>query len=177
MKIWKLTGAWSAVGSPRPSIGTFFLKVSDQLLSVPVMPLALSSMIRRVQVPLELIGPPMWPETSAWRNPPDCCGWNDAEERRTARQDRGRRVVVEDRVGEIRVRAGRADVLEQLDRRPVGRDQVGLEVGIVGVRDVELDAHPLDGEAVGDEDRRVEGLGDRARRGRGSSACLPSCAM
>ena len=77
VKIWKLTVAWSATGSPRPLIGTFLVRVSDQLLSVPMMPSDLSSMIRRVQVPLELIAPPTWPETRAWRNPPACSGWNE----------------------------------------------------------------------------------------------------
>src|SRR6516165_12812688 len=63
----KLSEAWSATGSPRPVLGIGLDSVKLQLLMVPVR-LAAESAISRVQVPIELIGPPKN------RSPNGCCG-------------------------------------------------------------------------------------------------------
>ena len=129
--------------------------ISDHEFSVVTEASAFGLTIRSVQVPS--IDRPSSAASGAGR-------LVGQAERRGARGDRDRPVVVEDGVGEVG--AGAAGVEDQRDvtRRAVRRDQVDLEVGVLGGGDVELDGEVGDLEAVvgvrRDDQRRVE-LGAR----------------
>ena len=136
----KLALILSAPGTPKPEVGTGFWKLSDQLLMVPLRPVVA---VLDHQHPGSLSA---HPRKGRQRH----LGIERGEERRSAVLDRGRRVVVEDRIGEIRrLVAAAAHAGGQGDRAHQVPVQVEMfeaerQVGVVGIGQVDRDPQAAD---------------------------------